>query len=253
MELKPLYLAAGCNWQVSHEERALKVQRQGRAPAWYPFRRLARVISATDVDWTSGSLVACLRSGITVSFTDGYGRPEGFCYGIRQREATFDQMLQIALEHDQWEVRFRHWRQGMARQSILKTKTALGVELRSLEPEQAHAGFCNHHYLRTGRRMAPLLRAMDGAIHALVAARLAQDLSPKRLGHTHPGFCIVAEFAAILRWPTHRTLAGMDSRQLDELGPNHAAAVLLATCPQVSDELGVLIHRFQMWLRNLTL
>lgn len=250
MELKPLYLAAGRGWQISHEERALRVQCHGRAPAWYPFRRVCRIISATDVDWRPSALIACLRAGIPITFTDAHGEPQGYCYGARRREATLDQLLRLALDHPEWEERYRHWHNGITRQCILDTGKTLGTRLRSLDPETAHSGFCNHHYLRTGRRVAPLLRALEGPIHALAAARLVQTVSARRLGHPHPGLCIVAEFAGLLRWAAHRSLHFMDVELLDGHGPAHTAAILLATCPEVEHELGVLLHRFELWLRS---
>ena len=253
MELRPLYLAAGRQWRVTHEERALRVDGEGRAPAWYPFRRLGRVVSAMDVDWRSEALVACLRAGVPVCFVDGHGKPQGYCYGSARRETTLDGLLAFALESAEWELRYSTWHGGMHRQLLMRAQHAIGVPLRRLDRDHAEGRFCNAHYRNLQQPVAPLLRAMDGAMHAQIAARLARSIGPQWLGHPRPGLNLVNDFATLLHWSAHAAIAHADTESLRLHGAERTAAYLLEQNRQISDDLEELLHGFELWLGNWVL
>src|SRR5690625_6343858 len=70
MSIKPLYLAHGRHVRVRNQDDVLVVRSMGRAASIYPFKRLSRVVSANDVHWHNGALLACLQAGVPVSFID---------------------------------------------------------------------------------------------------------------------------------------------------------------------------------------
>lgn len=253
MELRPLYLASGRAWRVVHDGEALRVEGDRRAPSWYPFRRLGRVVSATDVQWQSDALLACLAAGVPVCFVDGHGRPQGFCYGTRRRETTLSGLLAVALDSPDWQSRYGQFRAGMSRQFMLAAQRTLGVSLRKLHEEYARGRFCNAHALRLRQPVAPLLRSLEGNVVALVAERLAGELPSDFLGHPAPGMCFALDFAAILIWPAHSLVRHTKPRMLAELGPARAAAMLLERHCDVTDSMDELLYRFEHWLRGWVL
>lgn len=254
MGLRPLYLASGNTLRVTHDGRALRVQAAGRAPAWYAYARLSRVVSATDVDWQAAALLACMGAGVPVCFLDGHGNPHGYCYGNLRRETLLDDLLAIALDAPDWEARFRHWNCGMHRQLMLQALTRAGLPARDLErPATVRSALCNAHHQRVARPLAPLLRQLEGALHAFTAEHLQQHVSAERLGHPRPGLCLVDQFSSLLRWPAFRLLERVDAPQLDATAPARLAASLLGDDSSLWKDLGALVLRFEHWLRSWAL
>lgn len=253
MGLKPLYLGTGPAWRVAHDGPALRVQALGRAPAWYPYRRLARVVSATDAQWQAAALIACLRAGVPVCFIDGRGEPQGYCYGASRRETTLDGLLAFALDSPEWELRFHHWRRGQVRGLVLDALRVAGLPPRDLDVAAVRSALCNALHRHLGQPISPLLRHLDGALHAFAAERLHRQISPATLGHPRPGLCLVDEFAALLHWPAHALLATLETGDLRDMPPAQLAASLLAGTDSIDDALAALLARFELWLRSWAL
>lgn len=253
MGLKPLYLASGHAWQVSLDGRALRVEAAGRAPAWYPLRRLARIVSATDTQWQTNALMACLNAGVPVAFLDGHGQPVGYCYGHTRRETTLDGLLQLALDHPDWEQHFGYWRHAMERTLILRLQKVINVPLRRLDAEYVQGRFCNAHFQRLRHPVAPMFRCFTGPIHALAAARLSQLLSVTLLGHPRQGFCLTTELAELLHWPVHALVHRMAPPLPHDKTMQRIAVTLMEESTEVQQTLEELLSRFEHWLRGWVL
>lgn len=87
--MRPLYLAPGIDWQVSLDDGpSLHISAEGRARSLIQISKLSRVVSPVRVRWESKALIACLRSGVPVLFSDTRGETVGWCFGSRKREST---------------------------------------------------------------------------------------------------------------------------------------------------------------------
>jgi len=254
MGLRPLYLAHGSASQVIHDGRALRVQATGRAVAWYAYAKLSRVVSATDVQWQTAALLACLNAGVPVSFLDARGNVQGYCYGSLRRETTLDNLLAIALDAPDWESRFEFWYRGMHRQCMLRALATVGLPPRHLDhPPTVRSALCNAYHRHLGRPLAPLLRHLDGTLHAFAASVLRQHIDAQTLGHPRPGQSLVDAFATLLGWPAFHLLQPLDATRIDTTPPARLAAELLGDDSPLGHELDVLLMCFEHWLRGWAL
>lgn len=254
MGLKPLYLPAGRNWTLRDLGPALGVQAPGRALTWYPYTRLSRVVSATDAQWLGTALVACLQHGVPVIFTDGHGEPQGYCYGNRRRETTLDGLLHMALDMPDWHDRYRFWRKAMRHRLAAQALARAGIPRAVHTPAAARSHLCNHHHQRLLQRPGPLLSALRAPLHALAAARLMELLTPERLGHPAPGFCLVRELGELLQWPAHALLDDLEPWDLAEADCSFLAASLVeAHGLPLRRSLEFMLTSLEIWLRGWAL
>jgi hypothetical protein len=160
----------------------------------------------------------------------------------------------MALEHPEWEVRFRHWRTGTTRRLVREALNRAGLPIRHTDPASARSDLCNYHFERLRTPIAPFLHRLDGVVHAWVADCLRKRIAAQTLGHPLPGFCLIEEFAQLMRWPGHDLASGLAMENTGSTPPARLAAILLAEREAfLRNELDALLASFELWLRNWVL
>lgn len=253
MSIKPLYLEAGTGWQVQLDGPSLRVQGGVRAPGRYPLSRLSRVVSASDVAWSTEALLACLKAGVPVVFRDHRGVAQGWCFGARRRETTLCSLLREAVAQPDWDARFADWRAGMVTQEAYRALHACGLPATErAEPRSYESCLFNAHHERFGDGTALRITMVKGCLSALVAERLHDAIGdPELIAWARPGLHLTAEFSALLAWDAHAALYGMRVADVRGVAAGKVAARLLeARGDRLAAALGRLLGAFELWLRE---
>jgi hypothetical protein len=256
VSLKPLYLDHGPRWRVRLDGPALRVDGGGRAPGRYPLRRLARVVSASDVDWSTEALLGCLQAGVPIVFRSQRGDEQGWCFGPRRRETTLAGLLREALSRPEWDARFDAWRAAVARREMLHALERCG--LRTSEApvaREAEAKLCNAIALRYGIAPAAYVRALRSCAGAWIAERLAGAIGdPELIAWPREGLHLGHEFAALAAWHLHVEHCRCGAVALRDETPNRWAAMLLERAgARLDAKLGEILGDFERSLREWVL
>ncbi len=135
-DARPLYLAPVADTYVSLDGPALCVSREEHAPQLFPLVRLARVVSATSIGWSTEALLACAERGISIVFMDEQGRITARLTGhpgvnddLYQRLCEFLLLPQAAGMYGYW---LRNYRRRAAQWAGLK----IGIDAACRDPVQ---------------------------------------------------------------------------------------------------------------------
>lgn len=249
---KPLYLASGRGWTVAVDGLALRICAPRQAVRYAPLRRISRVLSATDAQWETPALLACLEAGIPIVFTDGHGRAKGYCHGMRRRETSLASLLVEAVEQSDWTERYSNWLHAMHCQMVRKALAAAGLRIGFRDFAAARSKLCAACNRRCRRVVTGLLHQLDGFMHALVVERLHQTVAAARfMGHPRPGLCLVSDFTALMSWSSFGLVQQWAKNNLEEEQEQRIAAQLLEQeRQQLAAHLSSLTDNFELWLRD---
>jgi|SRR5690625_1696893 len=255
MSIKPLYLAHGRHVRVRNQDDVLVVRSLGRAASIYPFKRLSRVVSANDVHWRNGALLACLQAGVPVSFIDASGNPLGYCSGIRRRETTLEGLIVQAIEMPCWKSGYSTWLRGMEQQAIRKAIRDTRLHCPNSAPEAARSSFCNAWLNRTGETARVLFKHIDGGLSTYVHQLLCTVfVSSELLSFPLPGLSFVNDIQKILRWPTYALfLMQAKEASMDSSEARRTAIFLQRHEQAIFDQHNEILRRMEIWLRGWVL
>ena len=250
--IKPLYLDAALQWQVTLDDGpALNISAPGRARSLFPLQRLARVVSPSHAQWTSAALLACLRAGVTVVFTDANGQTVGWCFGPRRRETTLACLLREALSLPHGAELLADWQRAQERRDMLATLHHLQVSSRELTVIAVRARLCNLHRQRLSQPAGLWLRALQGLTEAWVAERL-HDLigDPALIGFACEGVHLSRLLNGLMEWTLHRMLQNLPLAFFDKLTPARLAATAVELQgASLHNALGNLVGSLEQYLR----
>lgn len=248
---RPLYLEGRPGTRVRLEGPALTVQAPRQAPAWYPLRRLSRIVVGGEVDWEIAALAACLRAGIVVSVLDGQGRYAGLCLGARPARPGLAQCIEEFALRPDWQEHYRLWYSAMERRAVLEVVRRLRLRVPDLRPRTVRRA-C----MRGFRRLAEDARvhrvqAFFRAALAGMAAQAAKELgiTPQMLVDESRGLRLMGDLASLMQWEALilTTQALARDRRAGRLGPKALAAMVErrrgASARKLRDWVGRLIQR----------
>ena len=201
--MKSLYIEGKPHAHVSLETGpSLQVVTPGRAHGIYPIYRIGRLFLKGEVEIETPALVTCLKHGISLTFIDGHGDPEGVCVGVRQRCANLQSLLDEFLEFDNWRDYFEIWKSAAVRQSILEVEGEMKVVIQDLRPRQAEDYLFNtlaKRYPGYDHRWA--IHSLKGLCYGVVADRISKaNINPAALLRRRENFELIGDFAGILSW-----------------------------------------------------
>lgn len=210
---RPLYLDPSRDWTVSLDAGpSLHVRAPGRARTLFQIRTLSRIVSPTCATWSSEALIACLRAGVPVLFSDASGEVVGWCFGSRKRETTIASLLRLALDEPDGPIWIEDWRHSSARREVIGAMRELGMRYPTLGDKLDTAGarslLCNWHRQRMGEPVSIWLQSLERHVEAL-AARTVLDYvgDPALIGYPVPGLHLGIVLAGLLQWRLHRIIA----------------------------------------------
>ena len=252
MSLKALYLGSGQKLQVRADGPALRVDGSGRTPGRYPLSRLARVISAEDVAWSTRGLVSCLKSGVPVVFVGSDGVPSGWCFGPRRRETTLAQLLREGLSHSEWDSKFSDWRRNVEINQAAAALRNCGLAAIPTTILAAEVSLFNHHRRRCGTGVAAHMCALKGAASALIARRVEIAVGdPELIGFPRPGLHFTQIFGEMMRWQLHGLIKRTHVATLRAPAEMRTAAILVERDSALLDAAASeMLTAFEMWLRD---
>lgn len=167
---RALYLGATGDKRVTSTGDALVIAHKGqRQTLRYPLLRLARVVSASAVDWSGDALAACLRRGITIAWIDGRGEPLGTCYPVRRADAGGATALEVMLEAASGCQRLEHWLRARRMDVLIRWGRAQPQAISPHRWEQI-----KREWVYAGRVTPHLPQALRGLCLAFVGAQMAQ-------------------------------------------------------------------------------
>ena len=115
--MRPLYLK-GAGIQVTQDGPALKITQAGHADGWFPLQRVSRVISSPRVHWTTEALIACARTGISISFQDDDGGVVARLVGQPGEREEIRQRLADFLLRARWQEAYQQWLTAMEAMAV---------------------------------------------------------------------------------------------------------------------------------------
>ena len=201
--MKSLYIDAKPDAHVSLDTGpSLHVITPGRAHGMYPIYRIGRLFLRGNVEIETSALITCLKYGISVTFIDGHGDPEGVCVGVRQRSGTIQSLLIELLEFDNWKEYFDIWMSSAMRQSILEAEKDLRVTINDMRPHQAEDFLLNTLTIRyPGTNHRDLLHTLRGLCYGISADRIAKsNIDPSALLKRRENFELISDLAELLSW-----------------------------------------------------
>jgi hypothetical protein len=254
MSLKPLYLEPGRAWHVRLDGPALRIETDGRAATRVPLRRLARVVSPQDAQWTTPALISCLKSGVTVVFTDSVGRVQAWCFGPRRRETTLTGLLREGLGRLDGTDIYGDWYRSTEQREIAAAFAHLRIVHNRHDPQDARGRLCNRHRLRFGLPIGPFLASLEAATEAYVAQQLHAAVADAVLiGYAREGLNLARSVAALMHWELHRILHDTPVSRLRDVHPYRFAAIMVEEngtrlARTLGRLLGDLERRYREWL-----
>ncbi len=232
MSARPPYLDDRVDWAIQLDEGpSLKVSAAHRTRTLYPLRRLSRVVSPASATWESDALVACMKAGVVVLFTDCHGEPIGWCFGGRKRESTLASLLRLAIEEPDgadwirtWE---RHWHKREMGNALrrLDLRPVIDADDDRFLTMHVRSLLCNAHRRRLGKPVGRWLRGLQSAVSGL-AANLVQDYvgDPSLIAHPAPGIHLGVTITHLLEWRLHYIMSSAGVSTLDAKNVSRWAA-----------------------------
>jgi hypothetical protein len=253
--MRPLYLDGSQALQVSLDGPALCVEGESRADGRYPLSRVTRVVVRGPVEWRTEALLACLRSGIPVTFLDHRGDAEALCFGARHRERGLGSYLREFLDLANWRDQYAIWFSAMERRAVLNACRALGLRLDDLRPEQARQAILNSQSRRFwGVRLGPYYRYLKGLLVSHTAEVLSRaGLEADLMCWRREGLNLVLDFARLQEWDLHALVRALldAAPQPRDLSHRALTAAFEAQAAQRDRRIEVCLHSFERWLREL--
>ena len=198
--MKPLYVR-GADTRVELDAPALRIRVPEKSDAWLPLRRISRVISATQVGWTTEALLACAEQGISVSFLAEDGRVVARMTGQPGERDELRQRLVDLIDRPGWRDDYSLWLTGMEQMAARSLARRAGLaandrplprELQQALREQARDQGLLADYEDLGRRV-------HGLLGGFVTQHLAEaGLSPEWAGWSD--LDLGGDFCRILFW-----------------------------------------------------
>ncbi|MCZ7627162.1 MAG: hypothetical protein FIA96_07385 [Betaproteobacteria bacterium] len=247
--MRPLYLDGREPLSVSLDGPALCVRGLKRADGRYPLGRVSRVMVSGAVHWQTEALLACMKAGVIVCFTDADGVIVGHCLGATQRATSLSRRLDEFLDRPDWETLYRNWCESAERDAILQLQRRLRLQFPSLRTRDVQktllqyatslmpAAVPHHH----------IVVRLQGHLHALVLDLLRRSgLGAELEVFRNIGLDLHRDFCRLLWWDLQATTLELLTTYRDKGEPSHAVIVREFEAP-----LGYLKRRFRRHLRHL--
>lgn len=171
---RTLYLGAGRPKRVTCTEEALVVNNDRAQTQRFPVKRIARVVTASVVDWSGPALAMCLRHGIPISWMDARGQPLGACYPARTQACPIAAALEVLLEIPDGRERYQLWLRTRRMEVLMRWARQQGA---AISPRQWEA--TKRDWVYAGVVNVHLPMALRAHCLAFVDAQLArQGLAP---------------------------------------------------------------------------
>lgn len=251
--MKPLYVR-GADTRVELDAPALKIRVPEKSDAWLPLRRISRVISATQVGWSTEALLACAGEGISVSFLADDGRVVARVTGQPSERDELRQRLTDLLDRADWRDSYEVWLSGMeqmASRSVARRARFAASDIplprelqRALRAQATDQGLLTE-YESVGRRLHGLLRSL-----------VTQHLAEAGLGPEWSGWSeldLGGDFCRILFWDFRLArLAWLNARRRTHLPASPSDIEVTAFFENRSARTGQLcqglVNRLHHWL-----
>lgn len=254
--MKPLYLL-GRDIRIERDGPALRVAGIGRADCWFPLRRISRVVSATRVDWSTGALLACAESGITVSFLNEDGAVLARLLGRPRERVELRQRWADFLLRPDWRMHYGQWLAAMERMAVRSVIRRAGIAWPGTEPAKSlRRGF---HEAAQAMGLLPAFERIGGEVHGLTVALASQRLADAGVAGDFEGGEgpeLAMDFATILFWDFQLVrMAWLEDRLRDELtgipDRQELVAFFEAHRPRTERLAAGIINRLHHWLMEL--
>ncbi|MDW8479484.1 MAG: hypothetical protein RML12_06155 [Xanthomonadales bacterium] len=178
--LRPVYLCPREPLEVRlGPGPSLELHHGRHAPGLLPLARLARILANRHVRWQTEALYACLEHGIPIVFVDR-DRVLGWSFGEDARRYRLDELLEFALDRDDWEHVLGDFFRAHQRRAMIAAARALGVLADRFEPVHLRGLLANRLRDRLGRPVGSLLRQAE------LAPRLGRRRPSRRAGASGP-------------------------------------------------------------------
>lgn len=152
----PLYVAPGSDTYVSLDGPALCVSREESAPQLFPLRRMSRVVTATNVGWSSSALLACAEHGISVVFMDDQGEIVARLTGRPgARDELYNRLMEFLLL-PQAEGMYGYWIRNYRRRAAHWVGLKLDIAIAHRDPFH-----CRQHIEQLAKRYAGEAAALN--------------------------------------------------------------------------------------------
>ncbi len=197
-----LYLDPREAMEVRRDGPALLVSSSGKAPHWYPVRRLTRVVSRPQVSWNGDAMRLLIDSGVPLLFVEADGRLRGLCLSGLDDALGLGAHLDAAMAQPSWPAPYRDWYRSQERRVLVHLYDALGWPKDDLRPGVARARLA----LALGSALGSDWRATMHPLHALLRAQVVEGLmraglDPAVIGGVKAGVSLGRDIAALLGWP----------------------------------------------------
>jgi len=203
--MKTLYLDGKAYVQL--EGPALKVKSESVATKRFPLSRISRVVARSDfVIWSTDAILACMRSGISITFLNRSGDPEGFCYGNRHIENSFGNNLREFLEFDNWREYYEIWIDAEERRFILDTLVRMAIAMPDNLRASAVRSTIRNEMVRYLDKevIREAYQVYEGLLQTWVpSGLLSRGVPADLLSWKRRGFNLSEDVARILQWSLH--------------------------------------------------
>lgn len=256
--MRPLYLTARAGIRVGLDGPALRISAPDRAEQLFPLRRLSRVLSRVDTNWSTEALIACAERGVPVAFVGSDGRVRAFVFGRPGSSDTFTGRLLDFLDRPDAVERYQDWAHAMERRGRLRLARRLGLDplrsdLRKLDQVLAEAK------ARVARKsvVSYLERRLAAMLSTLVSEVLTESgVGADLLAGSLSRLTLVQSFTAALEWdlqlPMLRTLSRIDpGRKSRPINDADIARLFERRAPAIATRARELASNLHRWLVEL--
>lgn len=252
MSARPLYLQPMLPARVALDSTvALRIHTVGQSGLRTPLTRISRVVSNHHVQWDSDALIACLQNGIPIAFMDARGKPIGWCFGARRRETSLANLLEHALESDEWEQRFNPWLDAQHRARAAQALLLCGVFTSTAHLANVRNVLCNLHRTRLGAPAGAALGRLEALARCDIAAALADAVGEARLLAWHrPGFNLIDTLAGLVAIHAHTIINGTQELPAPDQMAQWATRNYEKNAGLFAQSTGALIGALELFLRE---
>lgn len=167
-DTRTLYLGSVERKRVDSTGDALVVRNNRAQTMRFPFARVSRIISSTNVDWTGAALAHCLQRGIAISWMDVHRDLIGTCYPCNRQYQPLDVAIVMWLEAPNGYEGYQNWLRSRRMDVLIRS-----VQPLAQRPTAAQWEFIKKEWVYCGRVIEHLPRNLQSQLLAYVGAQMA--------------------------------------------------------------------------------
>ena len=221
----PLYLNQGTTLALDIDTaQRLRIERAELPEKRIPLHLVSRIVCNSQVNISTGALLACMKRGIPLAIVETSGKTIGWCFGVRRTENSLRELLRHALDDPAWDPLYKQWLANQRLSISIQVLVLCQVTTSAAARANPRATLCNAHRQKHQRPCGQVVNAIAQlAQHELAAHLSRESCDPSLLAWSRPGLNLINDLGALLGLHAHTDVHHARQFHADETAFQHWA------------------------------